>query len=114
MFHPIDTHVGKKLKELRILRDLSQVKVADKLGLSFQQLQKYETGGNRVSASRLYELAQLLDVNTAYFFSGLPGEDAAVIPPVDIDAIRIASMISKISDPGIKKKIGTLIAELSS
>ena len=58
MSHPVDVHVGKKIKQMRALRRLSQTDVAQKLNLSFQQIQKYEIGSNRVAASRLFELAQ--------------------------------------------------------
>ena len=71
MSHPVDVHVGRKLKQLRTLRRLSQTDVARKLNLSFQQIQKCEIGSNRVAASRLFELAQILDVPPAYFFEGL-------------------------------------------
>ena len=71
MTHPVDAHVGKKLKQIRTLRRLSQTEVARKLDLSFQQIQKYEIGSNRVAASRLFELSQILDVPPSYFFDGL-------------------------------------------
>jgi len=73
MPHKVDVHVGKKLKQLRNERRLSQTDVAKKLGLSFQQVQKYEIGSNRISASRLFELSQILEVKPNDFFYGLPG-----------------------------------------
>ena len=69
--HPVDVAVGKKLKELRTMHRMSQSDVAGKLGLSFQQIQKYETGSNRISASRLYELSNILSVCVSDFFSEL-------------------------------------------
>ena len=69
--NPVDVAVGKKLKELRTIRCMSQGDVASQLGLSFQQIQKYEIGSNRVAASRLYELSKLLGVCVADFFSEL-------------------------------------------
>ncbi len=66
--HPIDVLVGRRARERRTLQGMSQMAVALKLGLSFQQLQKYEKGVNRISASRLYELAQLFDVPVSYFY----------------------------------------------
>ena len=67
-FNPIDVHVGERLRTRRTLLGLSQTTVADAMGLSFQQLQKYEKGTNRLSASRLYDLSQILGVDMAYFF----------------------------------------------
>lgn len=71
MPHPVDTHVGKRLKELRNVRRLSQTDVAQALDLSFQQIQKYEIGSNRIAASRLFEIAKILEVHPTYFFMGL-------------------------------------------
>ncbi len=67
-YNPIDVHVGARLRARRTLLGLSQTALADAIGLTFQQLQKYETGNNRISASRLYELSKLLDVDISYFF----------------------------------------------
>ena len=67
--HPVDIEVGRRARECRTLEGMSQTAVAEKLGLTFQQLQKYERGHNRISASRLYELAQLFDVPVSYFFN---------------------------------------------
>ncbi len=66
--HPVDVHVGQRLRMRRTLLGMTQEKVAEALGLTFQQLQKYEKGANRVSASRLYELSQILDVPQSFFF----------------------------------------------
>lgn len=77
MTHPVDIHVGKALKSLRVLRGLTQTDVANDLGISFQQVQKYELGRNRISASKLFDAAHLLQVEVGYFFAGLdnPGVD---------------------------------------
>lgn len=115
MSHPVDIHVGKKLKELRQLRSLTQTDIAQGLGISFQQIQKYELGRNRISASRLYELAHLLDVETSYFFAGL-NEDQADEPANGVtteEANRIASAFSRIKDDRLRTQISTLITELS-
>lgn len=74
MTHPVDIHVGKQLKQIRTERRLSQTDVAKQLNLSFQQIQKYEIGSNRVAASRLFELSQILEVPPSYFFDGLHGD----------------------------------------
>ena len=66
--HVIDSHVGKKIRELRNLAGVSQTKLAESLGMSFQQVQKYETTANRVSASRLFEIAGFFNVPIGVFF----------------------------------------------
>jgi transcriptional regulator with XRE-family HTH domain len=68
---PIDRHVGGQLRLRRAQIGMTQVELGSKLGLSFQAVQKYENGENRVSASRLYQLARILEVSPAYFFDGL-------------------------------------------
>ncbi len=70
---PVDEHVGRRIRLLRGLRKYSQEKLAKALGITFQQVQKYERGTNRVGASRLYDLAQILDVPVGFFFDGLEG-----------------------------------------
>ena len=70
--NPIDAHVGARLRFLRKERGLSQTALAARIGVTFQQLQKYESGKNRLSASRLYRLASVLGVDVAAFFVGLP------------------------------------------
>lgn len=66
----LDRHIGLRLKMRRILCGLSQDDLAQKLGITFQQIQKYEKAMNRISASRLYEIAKILDVNLEYFYEG--------------------------------------------
>ena len=70
MSHPEDLYVGRRLKKRRTALKLSQTDVARQLELSFQQIQKYEIGSNRISASRLWELAKILDVPAEYFIQG--------------------------------------------
>jgi len=72
--HSIDVHVGQKLRERRILLGISQEKLGKTLDLSFQQIQKYERGTNRISSSRLFLLADVLEVSISYFFDELKGE----------------------------------------
>lgn len=76
----IDTHVGRQLRVLRASRGLTQENLAEKIGISYQQLHKYETGANSISASRLYELAKLLAVSPDTFFDGLEADEAASAP----------------------------------
>lgn len=68
--HPIDVHVGGRIRMRRKFCEMSQTELAGKIGLTFQQVQKYETGANRVSASKLYQISQTLRVPVAYFFTG--------------------------------------------
>ena len=69
---PTDKHVGSRLRMRRLMLDMSQTDVADALGLTFQQLQKYEKGSNGISASRLQHLSQILQVPVPFFFEGAP------------------------------------------
>ena len=71
--HPVDIHVGSRVRLRRTLRGMSQQRLAGELGLTFQQVQKYERGANRIGASRLYELSEVLDVPPAFFFEGITG-----------------------------------------
>jgi transcriptional regulator with XRE-family HTH domain len=68
----IDKHVGSRVRMRRLMLDMSQTDVADALGLTFQQVQKYEKGANRISASRLQHLSQILQVPVPFFFEGAP------------------------------------------
>ncbi len=111
MSHPVDLHVGRKLKQIRTLRRLSQTDVARKLDLSFQQIQKYEIGSNRVAASRLFELAQILDVPPAYFFDGLyeSEDDTRKADP----GMDIVNALAAIKDDEVKSRIVTFIEDVS-
>ena len=72
--NPIDIHVGNRVRLRRTLLGLTQEKLGDEVGLTFQQIQKYERGANRIGASRLYQFNRILDVTVAYFFEELPNE----------------------------------------
>lgn len=74
MAHLVDVHVGKRIRQRRWLVGMTQQKLAEAVGIKFQQIQKYETGANRVSASRLWDIADVLDVDVAFFFEGLREE----------------------------------------
>ena len=73
MAHPVDEHVGKRLRQRRWLVGMTQQQLAEHVGIKFQQIQKYETGANRVSASRLWDIASTLDVSINFFFDGIAG-----------------------------------------
>jgi transcriptional regulator with XRE-family HTH domain len=72
--NPIDVHVGKRLRLRRTLLGMSQERLGELLGLTFQQVQKYERGANRIGSSRLFELGRILDVPVSFFFDDLPEE----------------------------------------
>jgi transcriptional regulator with XRE-family HTH domain len=74
MAHVVDVHVGKRIRQRRWLVGMTQQKLAESVGIKFQQIQKYETGANRVSASRLWDIADALDLDVAFFFEGLKTE----------------------------------------
>ncbi|WP_316014258.1 helix-turn-helix transcriptional regulator [Roseobacter sp. HKCCA0434] len=71
MKHPVDVHVGKRIRHRRWMVGMTQQQLGDKVGIKFQQIQKYETGMNRVSASRLWDIAHAMDVSIGFFFEGL-------------------------------------------
>ncbi len=71
--NPVDVHVGSRVRLRRMLLGMSQEKLGENLGLTFQQVQKYEKGANRIGASRLFEVARILGVNVQFFFEDLPG-----------------------------------------
>ena len=78
--HPVDVHVGSRVRMRRTLLGMSQEKLGNALALTFQQVQKYERGANRVGASRLFEISQILDVPVSFFFEEMSAETAAFTP----------------------------------
>ncbi|MEL0285750.1 MAG: helix-turn-helix transcriptional regulator [Paracoccaceae bacterium] len=76
MAHPVDVHVGKRIRHRRWLVGMTQQQLAQHVGIKFQQIQKYETGANRVSASRLWDISETLEVPISFFFEGLEREQA--------------------------------------
>ena len=87
--HPVDVHVGARLRLRRVLRGMSQEDLGKHLGLSFQQVQKYERGANRVSASRLWQLAGVLEVPVSFFFDDMAAANDAS-SCADIEAVSLA------------------------
>ncbi len=75
MAHRVDVHVGQKIRQRRWLTGMTQQRLAELVGIKFQQIQKYETGANRVSASRLWDIAEALGVNVSFFFEGIKAVD---------------------------------------
>jgi transcriptional regulator with XRE-family HTH domain len=116
--HPVDRLVGHRLRLARTSRKLSQTQLGEASGITFQQVQKYEKGTNRVSASRLFEFATLLGVEISYFFDGAANPDVATSEPpkfdvtqVDVDILRA---LWAIKDPQLKRKLLALITSLPS
>jgi len=92
MKHPVDVHVGKRIRHRRWLVGMTQQQLAESVGIKFQQIQKYETGMNRVSASRLWDIATSLSVPVSFFFEGLgattPAEDVEPATDVPLDILK--------------------------
>ena len=110
--HPVDVHVGSRVRMRRTLLGLTQTDLADALELTFQQVQKNERGINRIGASRLYQLSHILDVPVEYFFEGLEG-DAPAVSPDDVmlrtETLKLVKAYYDISDPEVREDLGHLI-----
>jgi len=122
--HPIDVHVGTKVRIRRLMLNMSQDKLGDALGLTFQQIQKYEKGTNRIGASRLYQLAKILSVDVQFFYNdmdisgGAPGfgESQATEFMSNLtspESIQLCRYFSTIDNPQVRKKILDLIKAVS-
>ena len=126
--HVVDVHVGAQLKKLRVRRQLSQQALAELLDLTFQQIQKYEGGKNRLSASRMYEISRHLQVTPSYFFEGInPKLDKAItgnanvlqedpsqyLPENDLmtktESIRMMAAFYRIEDPEVRVALRMLV-----
>lgn len=88
--NPIDVHVGSRVRLRRTLLGMSQEKLGEAIGLTFQQVQKYERGSNRIGASRLYDLSRVLDVPVSFFFEDM-ADDVAASSPAQIKAGNVIS-----------------------
>jgi len=84
MKHLVDVHVGKRIRQRRWMNGTTQQQLAEAVGIKFQQIQKYETGMNRVSASRLWDIAHVLGVPVSFFFEGLDASDQSGIAQGDV------------------------------
>lgn len=109
--NPIDVHVGKRLRTRRTLLGLTQIVLAEAIGLTFQQLQKYEKGANRIGASRLYDLSQILDVEMGYFFDEMDKATQKESPAqiVHRKATSSAQVPSRSEDPLHKRETLELV-----
>lgn len=113
MPHPTDVHVGRRVREARAARGMSQSDLAEKLGISFQQVQKYEKGTNRIGGSRLWDICHVTDTPITWFFEGLEGGATGDDPQLARRTIKLAKEIEQIQDEGLKQKILDLIRAAS-
>lgn len=88
MRHPVDVHVGRRVRHRRWMVGMTQQQLGDIVGIKFQQIQKYETGMNRISASRLWDIAQALEVSISFFFEGFESETNTAEPAAAQDIQR--------------------------
>jgi transcriptional regulator with XRE-family HTH domain len=124
--NPTDKHVGSRVRMRRMMLSMSQQKLADGLGLTFQQVQKYERGANRIGASRLQQISHLLQVPIAFFFEGAPNASA---PPgsngsalsmaqidefvSDLDGLRLIRALMRIDNAAVRRRIVMLVQEIA-
>ncbi len=89
MKHPVDVHVGKRVRHRRWMVGMTQQQLAERVGIKFQQIQKYETGMNRISASRLWDIAEALNAPVSFFFEGIAdnAEETAAEGPIPGDIL---------------------------
>jgi transcriptional regulator with XRE-family HTH domain len=127
-FNPIDQHVGKRVRMRRLMLNMSQTDIAEALGLTFQQVQKYEKGVNRISASRLQRLCQVLQVPVAFFFEGTPRAlglpeptEASAESPAYVsdflassDGMALVKAFTLIRDAKVRRAIVALVQEVVS
>jgi transcriptional regulator with XRE-family HTH domain len=105
----IERYVGRRIRERRILLGLTQQRLAEMIGVTYQQAHKYERGINRVSAGRLYELAQALDVEVGYFFEGFDPEQASEqMPERQRMSLDVARNFSRIRDERSREALAQL------
>jgi transcriptional regulator with XRE-family HTH domain len=130
--NPIDLHVGSRVRMRRILMGMSQEKLGEALALTFQQVQKYEKGTNRIGASRLQQIAKILNVAPGFFFDGAPALEGDALQPslsefaeddegssyiVDFlataEGVRLNKAFARIHNPKIRKRIIDLVVSLA-
>jgi len=126
--NPVDMHVGSRLRLRRTLMGMSQEKLGEAVNLTFQQIQKYEKGANRVGASRLYQFSRILEVPPSFFFDDMPMELAGTAPPSTVDTesdalrhdplskretLELVRAYYKISDPAVRKRLFELVKSVA-
>ncbi|MBV8510536.1 MAG: helix-turn-helix transcriptional regulator [Xanthobacteraceae bacterium] len=126
--NPIDRHVGSRVRMRRMMLGMSQEKLGDALGLTFQQVQKYEKGANRIGASRLQQISQILQVPVSFFFEGVPSpraeqraEGLAEAPsPAYVsdflatsDGLALTKAFVRITDAKLRRRIVDLVEQIA-
>lgn len=122
--NPIDAQVGNRVRLRRMLIGMSQERLGELLGLTFQQVQKYEKGVNRIGAGRLFEVSRILGVNIEYFYEGVNNQlaggfaDNPSSPPVmefvsSGEGLQLSLAFMKIKDPKLRKRVLELVKQLS-
>ena len=121
--NPIDTHVGSRVRMRRLILSMSQEKLADAIGLTFQQVQKYEKGTNRMGSSRLQQIANVLKVPVTFFFEGTPGQsklDGKAPSPAYVsnflatsDGLALTKAFMRIKDAKLRRSIVNLVDEIA-
>lgn len=122
--NPIDKHVGSRVRMRRLMLGLSQEKLADAIDLTFQQVQKYEKGTNRMGSSRLQQIANVLQVPVTFFFEGAPGQpklDGKAPSPAYVneflstsDGLALTKAFMQIKDPKLRRSIVNVVEEIAS
>lgn len=123
--NPIDIHVGSRVRLRRMMLGMSQERLGEQLGITFQQIQKYEKGANRIGASRLQNIAEVLTVPISFFFDGAPGQNggegfsdqAGGGYVVDFlsssEGLQLIRAFVRISDPRIRRRVIDLVRALA-
>lgn len=126
--NPIDKHVGSRVRMRRMMLGMSQEKLGDALALTFQQVQKYEKGTNRIGASRLQQISQILQVPVAFFFEGAPHLPDGVTPEggeyapshtyvsdflATSDGLSLTKAFMRIPDPKLRRRIVDLVQQIA-
>lgn len=110
----IDKYVGSKIRERRIMMGLSQQQMADMIGVTYQQAHKYERGINRISAGRLYEITQVLNVPISYFFDGLEGAEDQTTAPRQRMCLELARNFSAIENERHQEALSQMARALAA
>ncbi|MCH9052633.1 MAG: helix-turn-helix transcriptional regulator [Proteobacteria bacterium] len=114
---PVDVHVGSRVRLRRTMLGMSQEKLGHAIGLTFQQVQKYERGANRIAASRLFELSRVLDVPVSFFFDDMPADVSPRSRPLEgglaEEGGELVRAYYRITDPGVRKRVFALAKALA-
>lgn len=124
--NPIDVHVGTRVRARRVLVGMSQEKLGEQLGITFQQVQKYEKGTNRIGASRLFRIAQILGVPVSYFYDEMPQDPVGISALAEArseqymvdfissaEGLQLNKAFLRIHDPKVRRKVVDLVKALA-